>query len=96
MDRAILEETLEAIRVRCERAKGNEVGDYLQKSLVLNDISFLLAVVECLTRERDAAVADLCDYPYRMCTTCVHDNKCDKKDDCVQDGYQHWQWRGVN
>ena len=63
----------------------------------------LIAEVKRLTRERDAACADLQNIARqeKICSTCKYFNFSSKKNPCAQciknieNGRIKWQWRGV-
>jgi len=76
-------------------------------SYVRTDVPALIAEVkrqnaeiERLTRERDAAVADLEPYQdWRGCDSCMFDEYCgyapDKSKCADCDEFSNWEWRGV-
>ncbi|MDR0512067.1 MAG: hypothetical protein LBG93_03055 [Treponema sp.] len=93
-------EQLKAIKAWITSSYSNDhyVGYGLKR-----DIRDLIAEVERLTRERDAAVADLKNINIQetFCSTCKYFNFSAKENPCAQclknieNGRIKWQWRGV-
>jgi len=66
------------------------------------DIPALIAEVKRLTRERDAAVADLNYFAGNFCDSCIHFHTpiedaepCHKCTVLTHSDTSYWQWRGV-
>jgi len=99
-------EQLEAIWEKCEAIHGigiiatNGLDADSARNLILKDIPALLAEIDRLQRERDAAVADikLATTEGEICILCKYynaNNMCDGIKSGCDGSYSGWQWRGA-
>ena len=68
---------------------------------IISNLKDILAYIQQLERERDAAVRDLYDYGM-LCELCLHEKKPIDEEPCKScahastvNRHMNWQWRGI-